>query len=593
MTRDHNKKAIKLAMRHYLRQIWEDKFFALPALVLPGLGSILVFYVPPLIVARILTNFSNDVHPGLNQLMSYVLLFAGLWLAGEALWRLAMFSLTRLETNGMRRLYINAMGYLFAKDQAFFNNNFAGSLTKKVIGYGRRYEDVMDTMAFNVTANLIPMIFASFVLWRYSPWLVVALAAMLSLTIAIAVPLIRRRQKLVNIRENASNVMAGNIADTITNMTTVRSFAQEKYEAARHRANADDYMQKTKTAWDYNTLRIEMALSPLYVLTNTIGLIIALTLSSNGSLNVGAIFVSFNYFATISAVMWKFNQIYRNLESAITDAAQFTELLIDDPAVKDTPAPIDFNAYKGPIEFKNVTFQYSDGSGKHLFKNLNLKIAEGEKVALVGRSGGGKTTITMLLLRFMDIDSGEILVNGVDIANVRQQELRASIAYVPQDPSLFHRSLSENIKYADHKADVQTVLDIAKKAHADEFISELSHSYDTLVGERGVKLSGGQRQRIAIARAMLKNAPILVLDEATSALDSESEKLIQDALWKLMEGRTAIVIAHRLSTIQRMDRIVVLDQGKIIEEGSHKDLLEQNGTYAKLWEHQSGGFLED
>lgn len=593
MNQDHNSKAVRLVITHYFKQFRADLKFSLPALLLPGVGNILVFYVPPLIVARVLTDFTHNSHPSSHQVLSYALQFAGLWLLGEALWRLAILTLTQTETRGMTRLYVNAMDYLFAKDQAFFNNNFAGSLTKKVIGYGRHYEDVMDSMSFNVTSNLIPMIFAGFILWRYSPWLVFALVGMLGISLSIAIPLIKSRQKLVRIREKASNVMAGNIADTITNMTTVRSFAQEEYEAKRHRENAQHYMTMTKDAWNFNTLRLEMALSPLYVLTNTIGLIIALSLSANGALNVAAIFISFNYFANISSVMWKFNQIYRSVESAITDAAQFTELILDEPAVKDVAATEMFKPTKGPIEFKNVTFRYSDASGQHLFQNLNLIIAEGEKVALVGRSGGGKTTITTLLLRYMDIESGQILIGGTDIAKVPQQDLRSSIAYVPQDSSLFHRSLSENISYSKHGSTDANIIEVAKMAHADEFIKGLSHQYDTLVGERGVKLSGGQRQRIAIARAMLKDAPILVLDEATSALDSESEKLIQDALWKLMEGKTVIAIAHRLSTIQKMDRILVMENGQIAEQGSHAELLKNNGIYASLWAHQSGGFLEE
>lgn len=593
MNQERNVAAIKLVLKHYWQQAKKDWRYFVPAAILPGIGNILVFYVPPLVVAKILATYSNNPHPGAQQLLPYVLAFGGLWLIGEVLWRIAMICLSRTETRGMERLYIQAMDYLFAKDQAFFNNNFAGSLTKKAIGFGRRYEDLMDTLVFSVTSSLIPLIFACFILWHYSHWLLIALVGMLIVAAFIAVPLIRKRQKLVVKRENASNVMAGNIADTISNMTTVRSFAQAEHEAKRNSVRVKDYMAKTLSTWDYNTLKIETLLSPLFVVTNMIGLSVALALSSNGSLNVEVVFVSFSYFAQISGIMWKFNQIYRNIESAITDAAQFTELVIDPPKVSDSENPAAFKLESGGIEFKNVGFRYSDSSGQHLFQELNLNIKPGEKIALVGHSGGGKTTVTMLLLRFMDIDDGEILIYGHNIAHIKQADLRSSIAYVPQDPSLFHRSLKENIRYGRLYASDADVIKAAKLAHAHEFIQELPQRYETLVGERGVKLSGGQRQRIAIARAILKDAPILVLDEATSALDSESEKLIQEALWNLMKDRTAIVIAHRLSTIQKMDRIIVLDRGKIVEDGNHKELIKNDGIYAKLWAHQSGGFLEE
>jgi ATP-binding cassette subfamily B protein len=225
-------------------------------------------------------------------------------------------------------------------------------------------------------------------------------------------------------------------------------------------------------------------------------------------------------------------------------------------------------------------------------KDFSLDIKPGEKVGLVGYSGSGKTTLTKLLLRFIDVTSGKIVINGVNIRDIRQSALRDVIAYVPQEPLLFHRSIGENISYGKPNASQKELLRAAKTANVDEFVKQLPSDYETLVGERGIRLSGGQRQRVAIARAVLKSSPILVLDEATSALDSESEKYIQTALWKLMEGRTALVIAHRLSTIRRMDRIVVMNKGQIVQEGTHKQLLkDKNGIYAKLWSHQSDGYI--
>jgi ATP-binding cassette subfamily B protein len=262
-----------------------------------------------------------------------------------------------------------------------------------------------------------------------------------------------------------------------------------------------------------------------------------------------------------------------------------------DHSVKDPINPQAININKGAIEFNDVSFKYDDSNS--LFKNFNIVIARGQKVGLVGPSGGGKSTITKLLLRLMDIQKGQISIDGQDISQIRQDELREHIAYVPQEPILFHRSLKENIAYGNPSASDEDIIKASKSSHADEFIKDLKDGYDTLVGERGVKLSGGQRQRIAIARAMLKTkSPILLLDEATSALDSENEKLIQDGLWRLMQNRTVIVIAHRLSTIQHMDRILVIDKGSVIEDGRHQELiLKKDGVYAKLWQRQSGGFI--
>jgi ATP-binding cassette subfamily B protein len=326
---------------------------------------------------------------------------------------------------------------------------------------------------------------------------------------------------------------------------------------------------------------------------NAGALVIAVISVVSFNANIAAVFLIFNYTANIVTQLFQFsNQALRNYNRAIGDASDMVAILNTPAEVTDPKQPLKVAMNRGKISFRDVSFAHKDAHDA-IFQNLNLRIKPGEKVGLVGHSGSGKSTLVRLLLRFSDIDSGSIEIDGQNIAKVTQNDLRRAIAYVPQEPLLFHRTIAENIGYSNPSAPPEQIAAVAKKANATEFIETLPKKYETLVGERGIKLSGGQRQRIAIARAMLKNAPILVLDEATSALDSASEVLIQDALWKLMEGRTAIIIAHRLSTIQKMDRIIVLDDGKVAEEGTHKELIGKNGVYANLWQHQSGGFLEE
>ena len=582
--------ALRLVLKRYAAQVWRRPLLALPALLLPAIGDILGFYVPPLVVARLLAVFARGERPSFAELYPYVIAFTGVWLAGEGLWRLGEPFIARLEIRSMESLYIETMDELLAKDLAFFQNNYAGSLTKRALGYSRRFEDVFDHLCFSVFPNLLPLVFVSAVLWRYSPWLIVVLIGMLSLTSALVLPRIRRRRQLVDIREAASNVLAGHMADSIANAETVRAFAREPEEAQIHERNVADFSAKTLRSWDYQSLYVNLITSPLYVLTNALGLIVALSAGRNAGAGLEAVFITFSYYTGVTRVVWEFNRVYRNLEGALTDAAQFAELLLDPPTVVDAERHEPFAPVDNSIELKNVNFRYSPAQPL-LCENFSLAIPAGMKMRLVGRSGGGKTTLTRLLLRFADVESGEILLGGQRIDLIAQADLRTAIAYVPQDPAMFHRSLADNIRVGRPETSDAEVRRAARMAHAAEFIELLPEGYDTLVGERGVKLSGGQRQRVAIARAILKAAPILVLDEATSSLDSESEGLIQEALWTLMSGRTAIVIAHRLSTVKRMDELIVLDGGSIVERGSHDDLLLRDGIYASLWAHQSGGFL--
>jgi len=574
---------------YYVSEVKRQWLVSLPSFLLPGIGSIFVFYVPALFVAEALSKLEAG-NLLASEAIRLVLLFAGAWLLGEMLWRIAIHTAIKLQVRGQKQLFNWAMQQMFKKEMAFYADNFAGSLTKKILAFGRNFEGVTDVFAFEVMPNAIPLIFITVVLWLISPYLVLALYTLLVIFVLIIVPLIRRRQKLVIAREKASNILSGRVADIFTNMETIKTFAAEKRELKTYQQVVDDFSDKAGKSWDYQNRKIDLVISPLYVGINAIGLAIAIWASMRGLGSASGVFITFTYFAKFTTYMWEFNRTYRQLETFLSDAGQFTALLEHEPRVKDQPRPQKLTIKDGEICFKNVHFTYQIGS-KKVLADFDLTIPAGQKVGLVGHSGGGKTTLTKLLLRFSDLDSGSITIDGQDISKISQADLRRSIAYVPQEPILFHRSLAHNIAYGKPKATAAEIKRAAELAHADKFINSLPEGYETLVGERGMKLSGGQKQRVAIARAMLINAPVLLLDEATSALDSKSEKLIRDGLDNLMKNRTTLVIAHRLSTIRKMDRIIVMKDGVIVEDGTHEDLLKAGGEYAELWEHQSGDFL--
>jgi ATP-binding cassette subfamily B protein len=583
------KSAVALALRYYRQELGRRKRVSIPALLLPALGNTCVLYVAPLVVANLAGRFATGAPVTVGAVLPYVLAFAAALLMTEVFWRAAVHCLNRTDGQGVESLYVLGMNELLAKDAAFFHDNFAGSLTKRVLSFASRFEEFVDTMAFSVVATLVPLGFASVVLWRYDPVLVFVLLLMLALTGCVIAPLIRRRQALVDAREAAIARVAGHVADSLTNMATVRAFAAEDREAAEHRGRVAEQRRLAIRSWDYANLRIDTVVAPLSVLTNVAGLVLAITLSG-GRLGVEALIVTFTYFTSATRIMFEFNQVYRRLESSLTEAAQFTELLVDQPTVLDPPAPEPLR--QGPADVRFSAVRFAHPGAPALFDGLDLEVPSGTKVGLVGRSGGGKSTITQLLLRMMDVQAGTISIGGQDITRLRQADLRSLIAYVPQEPAMFHRTLRENIAFARPSATEKEIQAAALAAHVTEFAETLPSGFDTLVGERGVKLSGGQRQRVALARAILRDAPILLLDEATSALDSESEVLIQQALWRIMEGRTAVVVAHRLSTVARMDQLIVLDRGRILEQGAHEQLLRGNGVYSRLWQHQSGGFLD-
>jgi len=576
-------------LRDYWQQYKTYWRWALIGFLSPAIGTTLVFFVPPLIVAKLIDVFIQQGTISFSSAKNSVILFAGFWLLGEFCWRVGIHFLIKLETKGYTNLGLLAFQRLTARDYAFYADNFVGSLTKKGLAFSKSFETFTDTLNFNVLSHLLPMLFGIVVLWQYSPWIPLILIAAIGTVIAVALPIIRRRSRLVALRHDASSRVAARLSDAMTNVLSMKSFAKEQAEQKTFKKYMDHFGLTYKRAANYHNLHLDTLISPLYVATNVLGLLAAIFFTQRLGLATGTIVVVFTYYVNITRMFWEINHVYRNIESSISEAAEFTQLFLTEPAVRDAHVATALKLTQASIRFSRVRFSYSEQkrNAKFALRDFTLDIPGRQKIGLVGPSGGGKTTITKLILRFADVQHGAITVDGQDIQGITQASLRQAIAYVPQEPMLFHRTLLENIAYGNERATEREIVAAAKLARAHEFIQVLPQGYQTFVGERGIKLSSGQKQRIAIARALLKNAPILVLDEATSALDSESEKYIQEGLMELLENKTALVIAHRLSTIRHLDRIIVLDQGRIVQDGTHTSLLHQPGMYANLWKHQS------
>ncbi|MFG2997919.1 ABC transporter transmembrane domain-containing protein, partial [Streptomyces sp. NPDC048340] len=441
---------VLLALRYYGRELTRLRLLTAPAMLCPALGNIGINYIAPLVIAKLVGRIAGEGGDGgggagIGWALPYVLGLAGVLLLGEGLWRIGLHFLNRLDARGIEHLYVIGMDELFAKDAAFFHDNFAGSLTKRVLSFASRFEEFVDTLTFSVLGSFVPLLFASVVLWQYDPLLVAGLLAMITLTAVGVAPLIRRRQALVAQREEAIARVSGHVADSLMNMDTVRSFGAEAREAAEHRSRVAESRRLTLRSWDYGNLRIDTLVAPMSVLTNVLGLLLAIALGG-GEHGVEAVIVAFTYYASATRIMFEFNQIYRRLESSMTEAAQFTELLLEPPTVLDPPSPEPLPAKAADVRFEGVTFAH--GGAEPLFQGLDLAVAGGAKIGLVGRSGGGKTTLTRLLLRMTDIDAGRILIGGQDISKLRQAELRGLMAYVPQDPAMFHRTLRDNIAFA-------------------------------------------------------------------------------------------------------------------------------------------------
>ncbi len=504
---------------------------------------------------------------------------------------LRLWSCWKMEISAIYDLASLGFDTVAAQSMQFHNDRFSGSLVSQTNKFVWAFERLIDVIVWDLWPMVTYILMVVITLANQALWFALGLVVFVVVYATVAFFSYRKMMPLNEAEAEAENKQTGQLADSISNTISVKSYAHEAHEekrfvkAARRTYEVSRGLMHASIGRDVKFGLVQVGITAMILVFLVAG-------REWLGVSVSTLVLIVTYAQSIQGELWNFTHIFKNWNRAFGDAHEMTLILdmVDDVVDAPDAAPLEMDA--ATVKFDNVKFQHKDARSP-IFEDFDLEIEPGERVGLVGVSGSGKTTLTKLLLRFADVSDGAVLVSGQDIRKVTQHSLRKNIAYVPQETSLFHRSIAENIAYGKPNATKAEIERAAELANADEFISELPDGYDTLVGERGVKLSGGQRQRVAIARAILKDAPILVLDEATSALDSESEALIQDALARLMKGRTSIVIAHRLSTVANLDRIVVLQDGKIVEQGKHHELLAKpKGVYRQLWERQSGAFME-
>lgn len=576
---------------YYWPQVKKYKWSFGAVFLFYGLGVFLAYILTPVLYKKIidLISVSGLEFVEVKELYFFVFLVAAVTIIYNIAFRVGDYTIVHFQSKALREISNDTFNRLLKHSYRFFSNNFSGSLVAKAKRFIAAFETIHDIVSFNLSAALIQLAGVFIVLFITAPGIGFLFLGWVIVYLFTTFVFIRKKIKYDLLEAEADSKVVARLADSITNILNVKVFSGMQSEQKIFQvATADQYL-KRKKAWNFGNFQnsfqgISMAILEISILYYTIHLWL------QGSITAGTLVLTQFYMIDIFQRLWEVGRSLTRFFKALADAKEMTDIFDQKLDIQDIGHPEPSIISEGYIEFKNVNFEYV--SELAVFKNFNLKVKPGEKVGLVGHSGSGKSTIVKMLLRFADVKGGEILIDGQNVARLRQDDLRSKISYVPQEPILFHRPIRENISYSRPGASEEDIISAAKSAHADEFIKNLPQGYDTLVGERGVKLSGGERQRVAIARAMLKNAPILVLDEATSSLDSVSESYIQDAFNELMKGKTTIVIAHRLSTIQKMDRIIVLDKGVIVEEGSHRELLAKGGVYADLWNHQTGGFLE-
>ena len=583
---------MKTIFIEYARVTWLYRWWFL--LVMLGVisATALGIYVP-VFYKNIANGFTQPFSAETMQMMldnfwMIVLFYAGIWLS----WRVLEVGIIPVDAGGVRHLEKQSFDILIQQKFDFFENNFSGSLIKQASRFSRAYEVIMDWFLFQFMQNLIGIIIAFVLFYQHYPEFAYYFLIWVVFFIAWSVGFSIWKLKYDQAIAEKDSKLGGAYSDAISNIFIVKSFALEDSEKETISDKANEVYARKKVAW----ILMFISFAVQGAMTMGIEMVLVYLMIGKwqaGVFNVGEFVLFQSILLMLVQRLWDFGRNFRNFFTALADASEMAGIYKNRNIEKNEPSSKPLTISKGDINFDKMSFAYggTDQSNACLFEDFSLHIKPGEKVALVGHTGSGKTSLTKLLFRFFDPQKGSILIDGNCTKDFTIASLRKQISLVPQQPELFHRTVRDNIVLNTEVSETRLKA-VAKKSRSLDFIEKLSEGFDTMVGERGIKLSGGEKQRIALARAFLEDAPIVILDEATSALDSITEKQIQTAIFELIEDKTAIVIAHRLSTILRMDRIIVLENGKIIEEGSHQELLEKKGKYAEMWKHQSGEFLK-
>ncbi|HSX31424.1 MAG TPA: ABC transporter ATP-binding protein [Candidatus Saccharimonadales bacterium] len=578
------------ALRAFFSYIGQFKgpFWATAALF--AAADVAIAIVPWLIGRLTHSLTTHDAHVAL-----WTALLIAASIGHDMLWRASEFTFLKLLLWRGQRFDDDIFNAVLQQPYSFFVDKFTGKVSSYAGSLGNQFRELLDNFHYNYLNLMVSMPIIAVTMFTVNRQTGMVFVVSLACMFLVGRVLARRAAQAERVEADERSNIDGYAVDAIANFVSIKAFSSEQTEAKRLFSMRKALIRANRTSglrdiffWGAMSIFVRWIIWTITFVLN-VHLYLAGQLSLAQVTTFLAAIVVFS--DNVWEVIWNTSQL--NVKIASVDEAYrylFGERNIFRDPLPPAPTPLPADAFKYSLEIRNLTFAYPDKPDVAVLHNINLRIRQGEKIGLVGPSGGGKSTLVKLLLGYYQVPTDELLLDHKPTDNRR---LTSITAYVPQDTSMFHRSIRENIAYGQPGTSEARVIVAAKHAQADEFIRQLDAGYDTLVGERGIKLSGGQRQRIAIARAVLKDAPLLMLDEATSALDSESEKAIQAALWELMKNRTAVVIAHRLSTIQKMDRIVVLDQGRVVEEGTHAKLLKKGGLYARLWAHQSGGFIEE